>query len=92
MKRIPIHLLPMLTRVIRDEFDNCNSPDEMELAIQTARYLHTICPDDTMLILANDMQCDYESDYPSASDDYDPNWQENAGERELNRNYNPNRL
>lgn len=85
-----------MCRLLRDEFDNCPPRialmQHQEDAIELTRSMYRLTDLECFLELANQMQSDFELDYPSASDDFDPNWQENAGEPELNRTINPNRL
>jgi hypothetical protein len=77
-----------LVRLLRDEFDNCPWQSD---TIELTRSMFSLTGLECFLECANQMQVDYEFDYPSESED-DLNWQENASPDELNRNINPNRL
>jgi hypothetical protein len=84
-----------LVELLRDDFDNC--PTLVAFAqhetdcIELTRAMYHLTGLECFLEAANQMQRDYEIDYPIASDE-DPNWQENASPNELNRTINPNRL
>jgi len=68
-----------LARIIRIEFDESRGyPERMEQHILIARWLFNATHLELFLELEGQMQSDYESDYPSVADDFDPNYPENV--------------
>jgi len=85
-----------LVRLLRDDFENCPTRialmEHQQEVIELTRSMYGLTGLECFLESANQMQSDYELDYPIEDEDFDPNWQENAAPTELNRMINPNRL
>lgn len=73
-----------LCRLIRDEFDNCpisfRESQHMETCIELITDLYHLTGYEQFLEKRDEMQSDFDSDYPSFTDyeDFDPNYPGNV--------------